>query len=227
MRSNILSATFALATLLCSGCNDMPGRPKPGNESLRPQDETNFSKLFAENCAACHGKDGQNGPAIDLANPIYLGLAGDDDLKRWIVSGMPGTQMPAFGHSSGGFLSDRQIDALIGGMRKEWERSGMVSDKNAPSYTAGLQGDAERGKQVYQDFCASCHQAAKNSITDLSYLALVSDQALRTIVLAGRPDLGHPDWRTAAAGHAMTDQDVTDVTAYLGTLRSVAPGQIH
>jgi cytochrome c oxidase cbb3-type subunit III len=56
-------------------------------------------------------------------------------------------------------------------------------------------------------------------------LSLVSDQSLRTIVIAGRPDLGHPDWRQVRHGQPLTDQDVSDVIAYLHSLRSDTPGQ--
>ena len=50
---------------------------------------------------------------------------------------------------------------------------------------------------------------------DPSYLALVSDQGLRTTVIAGRPDLGMPDWRGYVAGQPLTPQQVSDVTAWL------------
>ena len=58
-----------------------------------------------------------------------------------------------------------------------------------------------RGAGAYATFCAGCHgpegkgTAKGSSIVDDSFLALVSDQNLRTTIIAGRPDLGHPDWR--------------------------------
>jgi hypothetical protein len=54
---------------------------------------------------------------------------------------------------------------------------------------------------------------------DGSYLSLVSDQGLRTIVIAGRPDLGAPDWRGNVRGRAMTAQDISDVVAWLSAQR--------
>ena len=42
------------------------------------------------------------------------------------------------------------------------------------------------------------------SVVDASYLALVSDQYLRTTVIAGRTDLGMPDWREYVKGQPMT-----------------------
>jgi hypothetical protein len=60
---------------------------------------------------------------------------------------------------------------------------------------------------------------------DRSYLTLVSDQYLRTIVIAGRPELGAPDWRGNVPGRPMSDQEVTDVVAWLASQRIASPGQ--
>jgi cytochrome c553 len=62
-------------------------------------------------------------------------------------------------------------------------------------------------------------------MTNPAYLALVSDQALRSILIAGRPDIGHPGWRMGGAASPLSDQNVTDVVTYLGSLRSATPGQ--
>jgi mono/diheme cytochrome c family protein len=78
---------------------------------------------------------------------------------------------------------------------------------------------------VYARFCASCHGAdghgseRAGSIVDRSYLALVSDQRLRTTVIAGRPDLGAPDWRNNVPGTPLSQRDVSDVVAWLATWR--------
>ena len=81
-------------------------------------------------------------------------------------------------------------------------------------------------QQVYTTYCASCHGVAgatgkskAGSITEPAFLALVSDQALRTVVIAGRPDIGQPDWRNDLPGHPMSDQEVTDVVGWLSSQR--------
>jgi mono/diheme cytochrome c family protein len=101
----------------------------------------------------------------------------------------------------------------------------------APPYTADEPGDAKSGAGAYMTFCAACHgldgkgTAKGSSIVDDSFLALVSDQNLRTTVIAGRPDLGHPDWRRCAPGKVMTSQEVSAVVAWLGSQRKPNPGQ--
>jgi mono/diheme cytochrome c family protein len=86
-------------------------------------------------------------------------------------------------------------------------------------------GDAKRGGGSFAMFCARCHGAdgsggpGAGSIVDSAYLPLVSDQSLRTTVIAGRPDLGAPDWRGNVPGRPMSAEEVSDVVAWLAAHR--------
>jgi len=162
---------------------------------------------------------------MDLANPEYQSLVDDESLKKWISKGMPGTQMVAFAISSGGALTDEQINVLVRGMRQKWSHPGVLSYASLPSYTQDGSGDVARGRQSYETYCASCHKASKQQVTSPDYLALVSDQALRSIIIAGRPDIGNPDWRNDKPGTPLSDRDVTDIVTFLASLRSPTPGQ--
>jgi cytochrome c oxidase cbb3-type subunit III len=223
MRVHVLAGSFLL--LLTAGCNQMPGTPGPGSIVPRPDAVTDFPTLYNEYCAACHGKDGQNGPALDLANPLYQAWVDDATLRKIISGGEPGTLMPASGHEAGGLLADAQVDALVHGMRTAWQKPGTLNGQTPPPYQSATQGDASRGQAVYQTACARCHESSGHKITDPTFLALVNDQTLRTIIVVGRPDLGHPDWRTAIANRPLTGDEVSDVVAWLASLRSATPGQ--
>jgi cytochrome c oxidase cbb3-type subunit III len=223
MKLQALAGTAML--LFVAGCNQMPGTPKPGPEVPRPESITDFATLYSENCAGCHGHDGQHGAALDLANPVYQAWVDDATLRRIISGGEPGTQMPAFAQSAGGFLTDAQIDALVHGMRSAWQKSGVFNGQTPPPYQSASAGDAMRGHAVYQTACARCHNGAQQQITDPTYLALINDQTLRTIIVVGRPDLGHPDWRQALSDRPLTGDEVSDVVAWLGSLRIQTPGQ--
>jgi cytochrome c oxidase cbb3-type subunit III len=218
--------SFAPLTLLVAlqGCDRKIGPPNDQEELMRPENVASFDRLYKQNCSACHGEDGSGGPALDLANLKYLALVDDGSMRRWITSGMPGTQMPAFGESAGGVLTSQQIDVLIAGMRARWDHKDHDS-ADIPPYSSSIAGNVEHGQNIFQLNCSSCHQQEQQKNTDASYLSLVSDQSLRTIVIAGRSDLGHPDWKQVTPGHPLTDQDVSDVVAYLRSLRSDTPGQ--
>jgi cytochrome c oxidase cbb3-type subunit 3 len=221
----------ALAAILFSGCGAPHGQPRSGSEVLAPNEVLEFGSLFAENCSACHGAEGRGGAAIALANPVYLAIADDASIRKVIAKGVPGTAMPAFAQSAGGMLTDAQIDVITKEIRSRWSRRGILDAASAPSYAPKSTGDAQRGQAAYKTFCESCHGPVgrggqkASSITNNSFLALVSDQGLRTIVIAGRPELGAPDWRGNLPGRPMSDQEITDVVAWLGSRRVSNPGQ--
>lgn len=220
-----------LAAIFFAGCGAPHGQPRSGSEVLAPNEVLEFGPLFSENCAACHGPDGRGGAAIALANPVYLAIADDASIRKVIAQGVPGTAMPAFAQSAGGMLTDAQIDVLTKEIRSRWSRRGILDAASAPPYGPKLAGDAQRGQAAYKAFCESCHgpngrggQKA-SAITNDSFLALVSDQGLRTIVIAGRPELEAPDWRGNLSGRPMADQEITDVVAWLVSRRVSNPGQ--
>jgi mono/diheme cytochrome c family protein len=151
---------------------------------------------------------------------VYLAIADDASIRRVVDQGMPGTAMPAFGQSAGGLLTDAQIDILVRGMREHWAKPGALGSDKPPVYAASQPGDIARGQNVFATFCSSCHGSdgrggRTGSIVDSSYLALVSDQHLRTLTIIGMPALGAPDWRGNVLGKPMSDADVTDVVAWL------------
>jgi len=219
-----------IALLHCVGCNRLPGKPKPADIALTPRQVTNFTVLFEQNCSGCHGKDGRGNGALALNNPIFLAIANDDVIRHAIANGVSGTQMPGFLDSAGGALTQKQVEILVREIRLNWSKPAEVGS-NPPPYTASTPANTNHGAEVYATFCASCHGTdgrgsnQASSIVDGSYLALVSDQNLRTLVIAGRPDLQHPDWRNYIADRAMTEQEVTDVVAWLGSKRAAYPGR--
>lgn len=190
-----------------------------------------FDTLYGENCAACHGINGQNGAASDLANPEYEALIDDASLRDVIANGEKGTLMPAFNKSAGGDLTDAQTDAILQGMRVRWKKGNAFDGDTPPPYKAAHPGDSARGQAVYALACARCHGATAQepgkagSILDGSFLALINEQTIRTTIVAGRPDIGEPDWRGHIPGRAMTDQEITDVSAWLLGQRPATPGE--
>ena len=226
----ILVAVVMVAIAACSGCSSSPGRPKSDSEIIPPGQVMEFSLLYSQNCAGCHGANGKGGAAIALANPVFLTIADDSVIRRTTANGVRGTSMPAFAQSAGAMLSDKQIDALVSGIRS-WAKSDILNNVTPPPYSSRTPGDPQRGAEAYRTYCSSCHGvdgrggSKASSIVDTAYLALVSDQELRTIVIAGRPELGAPDWRGDIEGRPMSAEEISDVVAWVSSHRSKFPGQ--
>src|SRR5580704_4788091 len=217
--------------IVLTGCNSAPGQPRKNSEILAPNEVTDFRTLYADNCAGCHGSEGRGGATIALADPVYLAIADDASIRKAVANGVKGTSMPAFAQSAGGMLTNKQIDVIATEMRSRWSRPEILNGVNPPAYAANSAGNARQGEIVYGTYCASCHgtqgQGGKkgSAITNDSFLALVSDQGLRTIIITGRPELGAPDWRGNVPGKPMSDQEITDVVAWMASHRVQIPGQ--
>lgn len=209
----------AAAALLLASC-EPPGKPK--EKLVASEDITDFKTLFNENCSGCHGVNGRDGPGRPLNDPVYLALIPRETLQQTIENGRPGTAMPAWARSQGGPLYPKQVAALVDGIEKNWAKPLDLHGKTLPSYAVGnANGQVARGRKAFVMNCFMCHGkgAAVGPVTDSAFLALVSDQGLRTSIIVGRSDLGMPDWRVLNRGHALSDQDVADLVAFLSSLR--------
>lgn len=92
-------------------------------------DKHRGKKLFAENCARCHGANGEGGkgtgvtfsrprslPIIPpaLNNPGFLAAASDNFIKMTLINGRQGTPMKSFAKKG---LNDQQINDLVSYVR--------------------------------------------------------------------------------------------------------------
>lgn len=224
MRPRLLLVGLLASLMTIAGCN-LPGKPAPGDEVKRPSDILDPVVLYKQNCAGCHGADGKLGPAPPIGDPVYLAIVSDDDLRTAISQGRTGTAMSAFAESEGGMLTSKQVDAIIQGMRQRWGQPQVLQGVTPPTYAARAAGNPQQGSAAFGTFCASCHgadgkgSAKVGSIVDPRYLSLITDQGLRTIVIIGRPDFNAPDWRNNVPGHPMSDQEITDVVAWMSSRR--------
>ncbi len=214
---------------LAAGCN-WPGKPNSANKPVLPDQVVQPEKLFAKHCAGCHGAAGKTGPAPPLNDPLFRAIVPEDALRRVITEGRPGTPMPAFAREKGGPLTDEQVRVLVRGIKTgiapDWGPAARLEEKVPPYLLPAKPGDREAGKAVFSRVCSMCHGDNgkgndAGAINQPAFLALISEQALRRIVLTGRPDLNPPMPSLVAPEKPepdfkpLTDKEVNDVVALL------------
>jgi cytochrome c oxidase cbb3-type subunit 3 len=179
--------------------------------------------LYGQNCAVCHGVDGNGGVGIPLNLPDFLAVVSDDYLRNTLRDGRPGRIMPAFT-----YLSDVEVDAVIGYIRS-W------SKQAAPVYDSGsLPGNPKHGKTLYASHCKSCHgdkgrggvgtgvtfsrpreaPVIAPALDNPGFQKSVSDAMLKATLLRGRE--GTPMPSIDALG--LKEKDADNLVAYLRTL---------
>jgi cytochrome c oxidase cbb3-type subunit III len=223
VKRKLASAVAVLILLILPACNRISGRPSVSAWPENPSKVTDFTVLYRENCAGCHGDNGEFGAALPLNNPAYLAIVDDASMRQAIANGIAGASMPAFAISSGGMLSDDQVTAIVKGIRSKWG-SGAKLVAGTPAYLAENTGDAASGAKLFGVYCASCHGddgagGKAGAVTDASFLALYNDQSLRTLIIAGRPDLGHPGWHDYPGKAPLAAAQVSDLVAWLAAQR--------
>jgi cytochrome c oxidase cbb3-type subunit 3 len=213
-----LSAAFA-SGFLFTGCDfHFPGEPHESHRWQPPSAQTDFAKLYSKNCQACHSIDGTPSAAIPLNSPVYLAIVPREALKQVIANGVPGATMPGFSTANGGPLTDAQIDIIVDNLLAQKPADLVLND--APAYSAPL-GNPATGAAVFETIRPALHSAdtGKGGLLDPAFLSLVSNQYLRTSFIAGRPELGIPDYRSYPNEKVLTSQEISDLVAWLSSQR--------
>ncbi len=145
-------------------------------------DEDAVNAIYMKRCSHCHGEEGDGqGPAAEFLypKPRDFTLATfkyktthaddefptDDDLRKTIRNGLPGTSMPAWKS----LLSDAEIDALIRKIKEfgEWEdeeieHKAIEITKQVPSSPESI----AKGRELFVKACVQCHgPAGRGNIT--------------------------------------------------------------
>lgn len=174
------------------------------------------ARLFADNCAACHGQGGRGGPGFpSLAGQGWLWGGDPKTIAETVTVGINGTdpdtrvsQMPAFGHD--GILKPDQIQA--------------VADY-VLSLSAGKPDSASAGAKVFADNCVACHGedgrgglgVGAAPLTDHHWIYGGSRAAIITTLQYGRQGT-MPSWKDR-----LSAADIHMLALYVSTLsRSAA-----
>ena len=192
------------------------------------------ARLFAQNCAGCHGQFGQGGPnptlAGDLISPIssseYLGTRDDITLRNVISQGQPDLGMNPFGSAYGGPLSDDEIDLLVAYVRGWQANPPTIPTPFAPTPTPSATGFT--AEQTYGGLCAQCHGATGEggsgpALNTREFQARYDDQALADLIATGIPTTP-----MIGVGQLLTDEQIDDLVVWIRDLNpdagSESPG---
>lgn len=159
-----------------------------------PTDVELGSRLYRNNCFACHGVEGASIPGVDFRRGQFKRVSSDEDLLRVIVTGVPGTAMPPTN------ISDSNRLALLAYIRS-------LHDSAASAVGSG---DPSRGRAVLEGkgACLTCHRVnGKGSRTgpDLSEVGAIRTAAYLERYLRNPNESIAPEYRSV---RAVTSQGV-------------------
>jgi putative heme-binding domain-containing protein len=141
-----IRATSALIFLALAPLLQAQTEVPKQNPHTSAADVERGKRLFANNCAPCHGPRGAGGRGANLAQPKLPRAADDPSLFDVIRNGLPGTEMPP----GWWVMDDREL----------WQVAAYVRTLGAvPSET--VRGDPQSGRILFKSKgCIGCHQVA-------------------------------------------------------------------
>jgi mono/diheme cytochrome c family protein len=170
-------------------------------------------ELYADNCTSCHGEhgEGQSGPALNSRE--LLKTTPDEALINITRTGVPGSNMPAWGQAFGGPFTDEQVAQLVAFVRA-WEPTApeIAAEEKTP--------DPVRGATLFASSCFTCHGEngqgthVAPAINDPERLKEFDDAWYRATIANGRPAKGMPTW-----GTVLSPDQIKDLVALIAAWR--------
>ncbi len=201
-----------------------------GFRSVRAQDQAQIelgARLYAENCAVCHGENGQGRVGATLAKN-WPSIRPDLRIRETIEVGIAGSPMIAWSQANGGPLSEVEIDALVAYILT-WETGGPRYIAPTPTFAPRVQitaipnveGDPNRGALLFEQNCVVCHgengQGRVGAALAKSFASVRPDLAVKNTIVNGVAGSAMPAWSQANGG-PLNEQEINDLTAFVLTL---------
>jgi mono/diheme cytochrome c family protein len=170
-------------------------------------------EIYHQQCASCHGAQGEGGVGPALNNRTLLKSTYDNAFFSVIRAGVPNTQMPAWGIEFGGPLTDEDVRDAVAFIR-HWEAT--APEISAAAFTP----DPARGALLFASTCAVCHGengqggGAAPRLNDQARLQAFPDDWYQATIRNGRPAKGMPTW-----GTVLSPNQVDDLVALIAAWR--------
>ncbi|RRR76368.1 MAG: c-type cytochrome [Candidatus Viridilinea halotolerans] len=155
-----------------------PTRLDEAQAALRVASVGSAAAIYVENCAVCHGANGEGIGTLPPLDSEALRAADYDDLFKVIARGRYGTAMTGWHQDEGGMLTTYQVDQLValiryaawGEVRELAAQHGMLpavlavpevsNEQMAQVAELGPEGQLwAEGFQLYATRCTACHGA--------------------------------------------------------------------
>jgi len=186
-----------------------PGRIQSVLAADRAVQVARGQQLFTDNCATCHGKNGEGDIGPTLNSKKFLQSTDNGVIFSLIGSGVPGTAMPSWSQQHGGPFTDEQISDIVGFVRS-WQSTATDVVKPTPTPNPA------QGATIYKSTCYACHgvngEGTKTApaLNSQALLTKFDDNWLRKTISQGVPSKGMPTW-----GRVLSPQQIDAVTAFI------------
>lgn len=187
--------------------------------------------LYAQNCAVCHGPNGEGRAGATLAKD-WPSIRPDLTVKTIIENGVSGSVMPAWSQANGGPLSQEQVDALVYYILS-WQTGGVELVTPAPTATRRppivpipeIQGDPNHGAVLYDENCQMCHgpngEGRVGVALAQNWPGIRPDLSIKAAIVEGVPGSQMPAWDQSNGG-PLSESEINDLVAFIISLPSAA-----
>jgi mono/diheme cytochrome c family protein len=178
--------------------------------------------LYAENCASCHGANGEGSTLAPAVNTPETQANDGFELARIIEQGVPGTLMAGWGNA----LTPLEIDNLVVVLQR-WNELDTLGVEIPVIEAKPLDMSPEAialGDRLFDITCTSCHgvdgygSPMAPALNNALFLSETSDTQIHQIIAMGVSGTIMPAW-----GSRFSEADINAIIAYLRSLESNAP----
>ena len=193
------------------------------------RDTVNGNTGFGYFCSACHGKEGEGKDyntyetgIPSIGNPDFLRIASRDLIRFTLEKGRSLKQMGSWTTDISG-LYPSELEGITLYLKEMPEKTGA----GEVSLESGI---GERGRRLYDRYCATCHGEAGSggiavALNQPGFLSRADNRFILETLLKGRGNTAMPSWAN------LDPEGLSDLVSYLrswgGSSPALSPFELH